>query len=95
MTVSKVEPVRITRKPNSEEKRGLPFKDTTRRHPTLKELQEKKYLFSDSDLSRMLEDILDKGVIQLLEPKRPEEEGSTADPKYCRYHRMVSHPLEK
>jgi len=25
----------------------------------------------------------------------PKEVGRTADPKYCHYHRMVSHPLEK
>jgi len=43
----------------------------------------------------MLDDLLEKGVIQLPEPKRPEEVGRIADPKYCRYHRMVSHPLEK
>ena len=59
-----------------------------RRCPTLKELQEKKYLSPDLDLPRMLDGILEKGVIQLLEPKRPEEVGRTADPKHCRYHRM-------
>jgi len=45
VTVTKVEPVRITGKPNSKEKRSVPFKDTMRRHLTLKELQEKKYSF--------------------------------------------------
>ena len=43
----------------------------------------------------MLDDLLEKGIIQLLEPKRPEEVGRTADPKYSHHHRMVSHPLEK
>ena len=47
MTISKAELVRITGKPNSEEKRSVPFKDTIRRHPTLKKLQEKKYPFPD------------------------------------------------
>ena len=95
MTVTKAKPVRIIGKPNSEAKRGMPFKDTMRRRPTLKELQEKKHPFSNSDLSRMLDDLLEKGVIQLLDPKRPEEVGRTAYPKYCHYHRMVSHSLEK
>jgi len=63
MTVTKAEPVRITRKPNSEEKRGMLFKDAMRRRPTLKDLQEKKYLFPDSDLLEMLDDLLEKGVI--------------------------------
>jgi len=66
-----------------------------RRRPPLKELQEKKYLFPDSDLPGILDDVLEKGVIQCPEPKRPEEVGRTVDPKYYRYHRMVSHPLEK
>ena len=43
----------------------------------------------------MLDDLLEKGVIQLLELKRPEDVGRTADLNYCCYHRMVSHPLKK
>jgi len=50
MTATKVEPIRVTRKPSSEEKKGIPFKDTMKRCLTLKELQEKKYQFPDSDL---------------------------------------------
>jgi len=61
----------------------------------LKELQEKKYQFPNSDLSGMLDDLLENGVIQLLEPKRPEEVGRTINPKYYMYHRMINHPLEK
>ena len=67
----------------------------TNKRPTLKELQEKKYPFPDSDFSDMLDDLLEKGVIELPESKRPEEVGRTVDPKYCRYDRIVSHPLEK
>jgi len=43
----------------------------------------------------MLDDLLEKGVIRLSEPKRPEEVERTVEPKNYRYHRMVSHPLEK
>ena len=43
----------------------------------------------------MLDDLFEKGFIQLPESKRPEEVGRTDDPKYCHFHRMVSHPLEK
>jgi len=35
----------------------MPFKDMIRRRPTLKELQEKKYPFSDSDWPGMLDDL--------------------------------------
>jgi len=43
----------------------------------------------------MLDDLLEKCVIELPESKRLEEAGRTTDPKYCRYHRIVGHPLEK
>jgi len=61
----------------------------------MKEMQEKKYPFPDSDLSGMLNDLLKNGVIELPEPKRPEEAGRVIDPKYYRYHRAISHPLEE
>ena len=82
-----------SKRDRAEVKRNVKFsknstKNTIRRRPTLKELQEKKYLFPDSNLPEMLDDLLEKGVIQLLEPKRPEEVGRTTDPKHCRYHRM-------
>ncbi|KAK9740008.1 hypothetical protein RND81_03G004100, partial [Saponaria officinalis] len=31
----------------------------------------------------------------LLKPKRPDQVNKTTDPNYCRYHMMVSHPIEK
>ncbi|KAL9233128.1 hypothetical protein vseg_008162 [Gypsophila vaccaria] len=70
-------------------------KGSSHDRPTLKELQAKKYLFPDSNLPSMLDELLEKNVIQLPEPKRPEQVNKTIDPNYCRYHRMVSHPLEK
>jgi hypothetical protein len=63
--------------------------------PSLKELQERKYPFPDSDVPGMLEDLLEKKVIQLPECKRPEEMGRMNDPRYCHYRRIVSHPIEK
>ncbi|KAH7863965.1 hypothetical protein Vadar_024075 [Vaccinium darrowii] len=65
------------------------------RRPTLKELQEKRYPFPNSDVPSMLEDLLEKNVIQLPECKRPEEMGKVHDPRYCHYHRIVSHSTEK
>jgi len=38
MNMSKAKPVWSTERPNLKEKRSAPFKDTIRRHPTLKEL---------------------------------------------------------
>jgi len=62
MTISKVEPVRITGRLNPEEKRSMPFKYTIRKPLTLKALQEKKYLFPNSDLLGILHDLVKKGA---------------------------------
>jgi len=95
MSVTTGGPIRISGKQRAEEKPRPSMRDAGKKCPTLKELQEKKNPFPDSDLSRMLDDLLEKGIIELPQSKRPEEAGRTSDPKYCRYHRVVSHPLEK
>jgi len=43
----------------------------------------------------MVDDLLENGIIELLALKRLEEVERTTNPKYCRYHRVISHPLEK
>ncbi|KAH7849666.1 hypothetical protein Vadar_021148 [Vaccinium darrowii] len=82
-------PVKILRKDKKKEE--YPRDE----RPTLKELQEKRYLFPDADVLSMLEDLLEKNVIQLPKCKRPEEMGKVHDPRYCHYHRIVSHPTKK
>ncbi|KAI5342011.1 hypothetical protein L3X38_009886 [Prunus dulcis] len=72
-----------------------PSREEDRRRRTLKELEEKTYPFPDSDVAGMLEDLLEKKVIELPECKRPEEMNRVNDPKFCKYHRIVSHPVEK
>ncbi|KAH7852825.1 hypothetical protein Vadar_029728 [Vaccinium darrowii] len=88
MAVSMV-PVKIPRKDKKREE------NPRDKHPTLKELQEKRYPFPDADVPSMLEDLLEKNVIQLPECKRPEEMRKVHDPRYYHYHRIVSHPTEK
>uniref|UniRef100_A0A6N2MI02 Retrotransposon gag domain-containing protein n=1 Tax=Salix viminalis TaxID=40686 RepID=A0A6N2MI02_SALVM len=56
---------------------------------------EKVYPFPDSDISRMLDDLLEANIIELPEVKRPEEANQVDNPNYCKYHRLISHPLEK
>ena len=91
-----VEPVKISSKENRRmEKRAGPIQEREKRRLTLKEMEEKTYPFPDADVRGMLEDLLEKNVIKLPECKRPEEMGRTNDPKYCMYHRVVSHPVEK
>ncbi|KAA0042067.1 retrotransposon gag protein [Cucumis melo var. makuwa] len=63
---------------------------------TVKEsMVEKIYPFPDSDIADMLEQLLEKQLIQLSECKRPEQAGKVDDPNYCKYHRVISHPVEK
>ena len=42
----------------------------------------------------MLNKLLKKGLMELLEWKRPKEIGRTNGPKYYKHHR-ISHPIEK
>ncbi|KAM1254011.1 hypothetical protein ACFX2J_041819 [Malus domestica] len=71
------------------------FRDQEMRRRTLKELEEKTYPFPDSDVVAMLEDLLEKKVIGLPECRRPEEMNLTDSPRYCKFHRFISHPTEK
>ena len=64
------QPIRIMEKLKLGGKKRSSFKVVTNKRPTLKELQKKKYLFPNSDLSGMLDDLLEKGVIKWPEPKR-------------------------
>ncbi|TYK04497.1 ty3-gypsy retrotransposon protein [Cucumis melo var. makuwa] len=66
-----------------------------RRRLTLKESQEKVYPFPDSYIADMLEQLLEKQLIQLPECKRPEQAEKVDDHNYCKYHRFISHPIEK
>ncbi|KAL9384216.1 hypothetical protein Peur_024539 [Populus x canadensis] len=71
------------------------FQKGERKKPSLKERQEKVYPFPDSDISRMLDDLLEANIIELPEVKRPEEVNQVDNLNYCKYHRLISHPIEK
>ncbi|KAM2397657.1 hypothetical protein ACFXTH_034434 [Malus domestica] len=71
------------------------FRDQEMRRRTLKELEEKTYPFPDFDVVAMLDDRLDKKVISLPKCRRPEEINRTDSPRYCKFHRFISHPTEK
>ncbi|KAA0066110.1 retrotransposon gag protein [Cucumis melo var. makuwa] len=43
----------------------------------------------------MLEQLIEKQLIQLPKCKRPEQVGKVDDPNYCKYHQVISHPVEK
>ena len=73
---SKRKETKIERKHDGDEKR----------HPTLKEILEKVYPFFDFDVADMLEQLLEKQLIQLSECKQREQVGKIGDPKYYKYH---------
>ncbi|KAA0038860.1 retrotransposon gag protein [Cucumis melo var. makuwa] len=62
---------------------------------TLRERQKKVYPFPNSDVANMLEQLIEKKFIQLPECKRPKQAEKVDDPNYCKYHRVISHPVEK
>ncbi|KAA0033630.1 ty3-gypsy retrotransposon protein [Cucumis melo var. makuwa] len=66
-----------------------------KRRPTLRERQKKVYPFLDSNVADMFEQLIEKQLIQLPEGKRPEQVGKVDDPNYCKYHRVISHLVEK
>jgi len=81
MSVSTSQFIRITGKPKLKDKKSTSFKDTTKKSSTLKELQEKNYPFPNFDSSSALDDLLEKGVIELPQPKCPKEDGRSNWPK--------------
>ncbi|KAL2491922.1 Uncharacterized protein Adt_27550 [Abeliophyllum distichum] len=61
---------------------------------TLKEHEENKYPFSDSEVSGILDHLLKQKIIELLVRTRLEEAGQVDHLKYCRFHEIISHPVE-
>ncbi|KAA0060608.1 ty3-gypsy retrotransposon protein [Cucumis melo var. makuwa] len=55
----------------------------------------KEAMVVNSDLPDMLDQLLEKQLIQLPECKRPAEIRRVNDPNYCKYHWVISHPVEK
>ena len=43
----------------------------------------------------MLDHLLELKLIERPEMKRPEEADQTNDPKYCKYHHLIGHPIEQ
>ena len=95
MTVN-MTPIKIsTRDKKKEVKQARPTQENERCRFTLKELEEKKYHFPNSDVPSMLEDLLHKKVIELPECKRLEKMGRVNDLNYGHYHQIINHPVKK
>ena len=65
------------------------------RRLTFKEREQKVYPFLDEDVPNILKQLLQLKLIELSECKRPEDMGKVDDPNYCKYHRIIGHPIQK
>ena len=57
--------------------------------------KENKCPYSKSNAPKIFHKLLKKGLIELLKSRCPKEIRRTNDLKYCKYHRVVSHAIEK
>lgn len=53
------------------------------------------YPFVDSDVPMILNELLSKKVIILLELNRPEVINKVNNPKYYKFHHIIGHPIKK
>ena len=90
-----VSPAKFTTNEGVKQNVRTTFQARSNQNSTLREMQGKKYPFLDFDVFEIFDELLELKLIDLQEMKRPNEAGKTDDPNYCKYHRLVSHPLEK
>ncbi|KAL0349900.1 UNVERIFIED_CONTAM: hypothetical protein Sradi_4139200 [Sesamum radiatum] len=72
---------------------NVPY-ERPQRKLTLKKMQAREYLFLNSDVPGIFDDLLEINLIDLPEMKQPEEAERKDDPKYCKYHRLVGHAIQ-
>ena len=65
------------------------------RNTSFKLKDSKESAYSEFDAPEMLDKLLKEGLIERSKSKRTEEIERRNDPKYCRYHRIISPPIEK
>ena len=57
-------------------------------------MKEKKYPFDSDDVQGIFHELMAAKAISFPELKRPAEVNMINDPKYCSYHRIISHPIK-
>lgn len=90
-----ISPVNFTTKDSRKQSVKTTFQELPNQRLTLRKMQEKEYPFLDFDIPEVFEELVELKLVELPEMKRLDEAGKTDDPNYCKYHRLVSHPLEK
>ena len=90
-----VSPAKFTMNEGVKQNVRTTFQARSNQKSTLREMQKKEYPFLDYDVSEIFDELLELKLIDLQEMKLPDEAAKTNDPNYCKYQRLVSHPLEK
>ncbi|KAK4395660.1 hypothetical protein Sango_1720300 [Sesamum angolense] len=85
--------LKSTANDNVAPRNNVPY-ERPQRKLTSKEIQAREYLFLDSDVPRIFDDLLEANLIDLPEMKGFEEAERKDDPKYCKYHRLVGHAIQ-
>ncbi|KAI4370364.1 hypothetical protein MLD38_018723 [Melastoma candidum] len=66
-----------------------------RQRLTPEERQNKKYPFPDEDVVEIFDYLLSSKMIELPQSKRPQQANLADNPNFCKYHRVLGHPIEK
>jgi len=61
----------------------------------LRDPKESQHLYYENNALEMLVKLLEKGLTELSKSKRAKEIGRTNHLKYCRYHGIINHSIEK
>ncbi|GAA0166111.1 hypothetical protein LIER_21342 [Lithospermum erythrorhizon] len=69
--------------------------DSTKINKEANVMQAKEFPLFDSNIPLMFDKLTKAKLIRLPVPKRPEEANKTTKPDYCKYHRVLGHPIEK
>ena len=65
------------------------------RSSMLRYSEKNKYSYSEFDAPKMLDKVLEKGLIELPKSMHPKEIRRINDVEYYKYHKIISHPIEK
>ena len=95
MAVNAAEVKAPRRGANVNEKRLEGWQKNEVRCLTFKECEQKVYLFPNEDVPNILKQLLQLKLIELPECRRPEDMGKVDDLNYCKYHRIIGHPIQK
>ncbi|KAK1614458.1 hypothetical protein QYE76_019975 [Lolium multiflorum] len=76
--------------PRNQEQRGTPLA----RRPTLSERQNREYSFPVEEIDDLFAGLKELKLIELPNPKRPEEASKFNEPNFCHYHRILGHTLK-